>query len=169
MSTRTSAQSFVTREELAELRGELAACRAEIAHLKERLVVLEGGDFEVVVSTTATSSNTAAAAEHLPADRAAIAGDIGKWIAKALRGERAGLSGRERISLQSRVYLVFKDLGGKVYNPPLFCELWREAKQYCTIAGHAANDSIFVGLPSKAEARIVTLSAGCNLPESLQR
>eukprot|EP00438_Fugacium_kawagutii_P010863 Skav216247 [mRNA] locus=scaffold20:89010:95933:+ [translate_table: standard] len=159
MSSRPES-NWVSREEFDTLCGEVASLIAEVANLTSRLAELEGEPgFEVVTSATASTaaapSAPSASADRIPAERSVIAAEIGGWIRRALRGERRGLSGREKIALQSRIYLIFKDLHGAVHNPPLCFELWREAKVHCTVGGHAANDSVFVGLPSKAEARIV--------------
>eukprot|EP00435_Cladocopium_sp_Y103_P039135 s110_g10.t1 len=159
MSRRTFDQNPVTREEFEILKAELVLCKAEIGSLKAKIEVLEserGLDFEVVSSAPSASAAPASAlpAESLPADRAEIAAEIGKWVGKALKGQRRGLSGREKIALQSRLYLVFRDIQGRDHNPPLFFSTWKETKDLCSLRGQLG-DSLFVGLPSKAEARIV--------------
>lgn len=168
MSARLGDQTSVSRQEFELLQAELYKCRAEVATLKARVAALEGeSGFELVSSPPGTES-AATSSDRISSERSEIAAGIGEWIRKALQGERRGLSGRERIAQQSRIYLIFKDLHGTVHNPPLSFELWREAKVHCTVGGHSANDSIFVGLPSKAEARIVVSSARVSLPASLQ-
>ena len=173
MSLRTPDQTPVTREELEVLKAELVLCKAEISSLKARVEVLEserGSDFELISSAPSASTAPASApvAESLPSDRAEIAAEIGQWICKALRGQRRGLSGREKISLQSRLYLVFRDIPGRDHNPPLFFGTWRETKEVYSIGGQLG-DSLFVGLPSKAEGRIVVQHARVTLPAELQQ
>lgn len=161
------------REEVDVLRAELSEARVAIASLQERLSSLEsrtpgaGGD-----TPSEDSGFILASAVEEPAgyrvgtERESAAREIGQWVRRALAGQRHGLSGRQRITLSSRLYLVFKDFDLQEYNPPLVFWKWSDCRELVTRGGQPG-DSIFVGLPSKTEARLVCSAASLRVPESL--
>ena len=124
-----------------------------------------------VVREAAPSSVSAAtaAACDLPADRVEAATDIGAWVKRCLAGQLRGLSGRERVQLASKIYLVFRTFDNEVHNPPLVFFTWRDTKARVYSRDGQPGDSVFVGLPSKAEARLVVQSASFAEPSSLRR
>ena len=130
----------------------------------------ERSDFEVISSAPSSSAarGAAAAGVDLPPHRVAAAEKIGAWIQRCLKDQPRGLSGREEIELASRVYLVVRDIHGTTYNPPKVFENWAGAKALCTLEKQLG-DSVFVGLPSKAEARIAVSAAGLDIPPALTR
>lgn len=81
-------------------------------------------------------------------EREAICDEIGAFVLRGLRGEYHGSSGRDQISLPSRLWLVFRDHFG----------------DRLTKVGHQLGDSLFVGLPSEREARLVCSRAGVPWP-----
>lgn len=128
------------------------------------------GSFEAV-STVASgpAAESTVAVSELSRERIEVAGDIGAWVKRCLAGQLRGLSGRERVQLASRYYLVFRTFDQAVHNPPLvFCS-WREAKARVYSTEGQPSDSVFVGLPTKAEARLVVQSAGFSEPSALRR
>lgn len=55
-------------------------------------------------------------------------------------------------------------------NPPLIFFTWTEAKPLCVcVLRGQPSDSIFIGLPSKEEARVAISAAGLEFPAALQR
>ena len=101
--------------------------------------------------------------------RESVARGIGQFIVRALRGERRGSSGRDKINLSSKYYLVFPDREGREHKAPVRVETsFASLKASCFKAGVADEKAVFVGVPSLREARIVAAEAGCDLPPSLQ-
>ena len=97
-----------------------------------------------------------------PEDRAGrerLAADIGRWIRRALAGEFRGSSGRDRLRLQNRLYLVFSDFEGVPLTPPLLVDRFSEVKRLCK-RGSDCGRAVFVGVASKWEAEIIFREAG---------
>lgn len=174
------------------LRFELAALRVQVEDLTAQVAELQADrGFEVVHSwqpageTTATATTSAAvpettesylarAALHAPSAAAASGGlslteresiciEIGQHISRSLRGLNRGESGRKKLKLASRLYLVFKDSQGVVHNPCKVHYRWSAVKDDCARSGDFG-DSVFIGLPSLFDARIVCQTAGVALP-----
>eukprot|EP00438_Fugacium_kawagutii_P018145 Skav206345 [mRNA] locus=scaffold3448:16189:18383:+ [translate_table: standard] len=147
----TSPQDLGT---VAELRAELAAVRAEVAVLRTRVEKLErerDSDFEVVQPATASQPASSTARRELSYERVCTAENIGYWVVRCLNSDYRGPSGRDRISLPSRWYLVFRDVEFKTYNPPLLFPTWKEAKPYCSAASTGSfQQSVFVGEEEKS-------------------
>ena len=163
--------------QLAELKLEVASLRAEVARQADRIARLElegsaGEEFELVVSEPAGSSRpsvaagaTGAASEALLAreppteeERRAVAREVGRFLRAQLDGQLSGPSGRDKIALPNRVYVVCRDIEGKLYNPPLVLERFYEVRNICK-RGTGFGSSVFVGLPSKWEARVAVEAA----------
>ena len=81
-------------------------------------------------------------------EREQTAREIGCWLRRALDGRPRGPSGRDRIQLASRFYLVCRDIHGNLRNPPLLFSSWKLAKEVCCRQGEPG-DAVFIGLPSK--------------------
>ena len=164
--------------QLAELKLELASLRAEVARQADRIARLEldsvsaAEEFELVVSEQAdgsrpspaagaSSAASGASASQTPAseeERSAVAREVGRFLRAQLDGRLSGSSGRDKISLPNRIYLVCRDIEGKTYNPPLVLERFYEVRNLCK-RGSSFGNSIFVGLPSKWEARLAVEAA----------
>eukprot|EP00435_Cladocopium_sp_Y103_P060036 s81_g21.t2 len=95
--------------------------------------------------------------------REAICDGIAEHIKRCLRGDHRGESGRDRIHLPSRIWLVFKDYEGTVYNPVKVCRSFGACKELVKRGEHCG-DSIFVGLPSEREACRVAGQSGVGWP-----
>ena len=171
----------VSQEQLDSLVRKLEDQAAEIAALRSRVVVLEsrltgasqGSDFELISAAPSSPRAQPAAplvlsSSGISEERREIARGIGQWLKRCVSGEIRGPSGRDQINLPSKVYLVVRDIHLKVYSPPLVFFTWSEAKTLCVLRGQPA-DSIFIGLPSKEEARVALASAGFEFPAALQR
>ena len=131
--------------------------------LRERVAVLEaqafgaaqGSEFELV--STAPPSPKANGHQVLSSsgvseERREIARGIGQWLKRCVAGEIRGPGGRDQINFPSKSYIVVGDIHLKVRSPPLIFVIWAEAKSFCVVRGQPS-DSIFIGLPSKEEAR----------------
>lgn len=120
-------------------------------------------------SWTQVSSNRSTALIE-PEDRAGreeLARTIGEFIRRSLDGRPRGPSGRDRLRLQNRYYLVFADFEGIQLESPLFTDKFSEVKAI-TKRGNGAGSSVFVGLPTLWESKIVLQTAGFPLPQRLR-
>lgn len=92
-------------------------------------------------------------------EREEIATNLGLWVARSVRGEHRGASGRDRNPLSSRVWITVRDFQGLIYDPPLIHRTWQGCKVLCK-RGSEAGDSVFFGLPTQQEARRAVEAAG---------
>lgn len=174
MSTRLDNVDVVEqlRRSLEDLRLEVGDLREQVASHQERLSALEGrtpvDDFEVLPadSAAAASTGTSRAGYCVGSERQGIARDIGIWVRQALQGRRRGLSGRERIAQSSRYYLVFRDFDSVLHDPPRLFHSWIDCKAVVTRHSQPG-DSLYIGLPTREESRIVCSSAGVTIPAEL--
>lgn len=95
--------------------------------------------------------------------RSGVAIEAGKFVRRCLDGAHRGESGREKIKLQSRLYLVFRDFRGTIYNPVRVCNTFSECKALVKPDGHCG-DSIFLGWPTQWEAKLCAREAGVAWP-----
>lgn len=98
------------------------------------------------------------------AEREHICGDIAAFLVRCRTGQARGTSGRDRINLPSRVWLVCRDFEGQDYNPVLIYKIFALCKDLVK-RGSDCGQSIFVGLPSEREARFVVALAGLEWPD----
>ena len=96
-------------------------------------------------------------------EREAICDEIGDFIRRSLDGDHRGASGRDRLHLPSRIWLVFRDYEGLCYKPVRVCRSWQSCKDLVK-RGDGAGDSVYVGLPSEREACRVAGRAGVGWP-----
>ena len=168
---------WVTRSEFERVLVELASLQLKVQELQSRLD--SGEDFEVVSSvapsaadppsSTSTPTTTAVAAvTDLSPERVAVAEQIGQWIRRGLNQQNRGLSGREKVDLASKLYVVVRDINGTVFDPPKVFSSWSGAKALVSV-DKQLGDSIFVGFPSKAEARLAVSAAGLKIPDALTK
>lgn len=171
-----SAEPLDTLEELATalrlLQVEVRSLRSEVSSIQETLSS-EGrtlGAADAAASEISSDSGfvltSLAAGYRVGAEREAAARSIGQWVLRCLGGEHRGLSGRERIQQSSRYYLVFRDFNQRTHNPPLLFTSWVQCKTAVLRAGQPG-DSIYIGLPTQEEARLVIESAGLRVPPEL--
>ena len=120
--------------------------------------------------TPSVASATTAGSTRNPLtwlQREEICDEIGAYIRRALEGDHRGASGRDRIQLASRVWLVFQDYEGLRYEPVHVCRTFGQCRALVK-RGEDLGDSIFVGLPSEREAIRVASVAGVPWPASLE-
>ena len=165
-----------TQEQVAALLERIEKQAEELAALRLRVSQLElrrDSEFEVISSGPATAPGSSSpslvlSSSGISEERREIARGIGRWLKRCAEGEIRGPSGRDQINLPSKLYLIIRDIHSKVYNPPLIYFTWAEAKSLCVVRGQPT-DSIFIGLPSKEEARVAISAAGFEFPAALQR
>ena len=92
-------------------------------------------------------------------EREEIARCVGHFLRRALRGDHTGTSHRDRNPLRSRVYVVCQDFAGHRIEPPRVLDRFSEAAALCK-RGSDCGSSVFVGLPSRWEARLALQTAG---------
>ena len=158
-------------------RADFRALLLTVEGLQRRVSVLEGqgttsaaasvSSFELVVPEPGTGS-AAAAASALSSERLQASRLIGAWIKRCLRSEPRGLSGREKIALASKFYVVVHGFDLVIYNPPKVFASWSEAKALTHHLGQPG-DSIFVGVPSRAEVRAVLAAAELEIPAAFRQ
>ena len=169
MSHPASAEEREFHSLLADLGAEVSALRLEVAATKDRVLGLEDQ-----ISNPQATSAAAATPAPTPAgysvgsEREAIARDIGRWIRRCLDGRSPGPSGRDRIRLASKWYLCIRDINRRVHDPPLVFDSWSRCGAHVLRSGtNQPEDSIFIGLPSKTEARLAIQAAGLQIPSLL--
>lgn len=170
MSSSEAASIASLAAALADLRLEAQTLRTEVASIRETLSS-EGRTpvVERTCSEVSSESSFVLASEagyRVGSERQAACRVIGRWVTRCLAGENAGASGRERIQQSSRYYLIFKDFDHQVYNPPLVFTSWSQCKSLVVRSGQSG-DSIYIGLPSQEEARIVIETARLSIPPAL--
>lgn len=170
--------SLRSQLEVLRLRGENLEERVRDleAEREERLSGYEGSRVEEAAPSSiggqsSWSSITARSSGPVdPADRGAreaLCAQIGGFIRRAVRGEHRGTSGRDRLRLANRCYLVFANFEGEIFSEPLFCNRFSEVAAVCKRQSDCGR-AIFVGLPTLWEARSVCRSAGYDLPAGLR-
>ena len=115
-------------------------------------------------SAVSEGSSTAGAVE--PEDRQGrerLAAEIGRWIRRALGGDFRGTSGRDRLRLQNRLYLIFSNFEGIALVPPLYVDRFSEVRRICK-RGSDCGRAVFVGVAAQWEAEIVFREAGFHPP-----
>ena len=168
--------------EVEGLREDLRAVHRKLDHLLELVVghfentsvssfELVGQEAEGSPEVSATgpvsgSSSSAPASGQSWAERERICVEIGHFLTRSLAGGHRGNSGRDKLKLASRLYLVIRDFSGAVTTRPVrVVTKFSEVKELCA-KGNYWGDSIFVGLPSQREGRLVCETAGFGWPPS---
>lgn len=162
------------------LSAELARITAELQQLQIRVSGVEHsgspaataysiGGFEVVSEEPASAPASGPVVTGFSSDRIRISRGIGHWLRRCLDSENRGSSGRDQIPLQSKFYLVARDVKLVNHNPPLVFTSWREAKPHCQVAGSPGIDSIYVGLPAQQDVWIVAEAAGLVVPAAFRQ
>lgn len=163
-------------QELQQLRRDLSDIASRVLALETQVGLLQessssGNNLTVnylggAAYPTETSSTAASTAAPATPDRREVAVEIGHFIRRRLDGFTVGESGRSKIRLQSRVYVVARDFSGKVLDP---------VRVFSTVAAFqhlvkregattVSDESIFVGFPSTWEAKVAVETAGLRYP-----
>ena len=101
-------------------------------------------------------------------ERFAIVDQISGFIERSLAGDHRGTSGREKIPLQSRYWVVIRDYAGQIYTPVKVFTQWGSAKSLVKRA-QDCGDSIFIGFPSEQEGKRAIEGAGLRWPARFER
>ena len=185
----SSAELRSLRAEFAELREELAKLRLEFSTLKRSLLEKESGESESSFSLVSEppiagprAELSAAAADLFPKPswsenisvsdptsssaptiswerRLEVSREVGRFLGRAVRSEHRGASGREKIRLASRFWLVARGFGGELYNPVRVFSKWGLAKDLVK-KGSETRNSVFLGLPSQRKIECAIAASG---------
>ena len=186
------ADSVSLRVEVAELREEVESLRVEVGRLRRslselRLIVQGVGEvdrvsessFAVVaeqreipvaplpLAETGGAGRAASSCGLSWGERESIAEQIGGYLVRSLAGNHRGSSGRDRIPLASRFYIIVRDFTGHVFSPVKVVRSWSSCQRLVK-RGSDIGESIFVGVPSEREAQKVVSSAGLTFPQVIE-
>eukprot|EP00435_Cladocopium_sp_Y103_P037073 s2573_g9.t1 len=166
---------WMSKSEVAELRAVVRDLQRRVAELEanqsrassadsfQLVLQAEGPEAETPIPQAGSSSRPEAetpqggeypseVATHDTEARVLLAKGIGKFLRRAVSGQPRGSSGRDRLRLQNRCYLVIADFSGQQLAVPKFLTSFAEVRQLCK-RGADVGGSVFVGLPTKWEAR----------------
>lgn len=153
-------QRQLNRAERAE-----AASQASGSVLDSPAASSRSGSYSLV--TTAPLDRVIEAVGERPAlsweERESICDQIGVWVLRSLQGHHRGASGRDRIPLASRVWIVFQDYHGNQFDPAQVFYTFGACRDLVK-RGSSCGSSVFLGLPSEREARRVCSRAGIAWP-----
>lgn len=156
--------------ELAAIREELHLLTIRVNRLHTQVIGAQDSDFELVGESTATSHNTSSAAGTTEGRgdslREDAARETGRFFLRCLQGLPRGESGRSRVKLQNRIYVVVRTYSGEVHTAPVIVlERYNQVKRLvCHPDAEVFGDSIFCGFPSKWEAQLAVSTAGFSWP-----
>lgn len=77
----------------------------------------------------------------------------GRFLRRALSGDFRGSSGRDRLRLQSRHYVVAKSYEGEVYSPVKVFEHFSQVRELCK-RDFSCGQAVFLGFATKWELRL---------------
>lgn len=174
------------KREVERLSAEVARLCIRVSDLEETLRLQRELDFEIVHSSRASGYSEASAPASAPAstasvvsgtpapeggqswsERERIAREVGQFLRRALEGSPRGTSGRDRIRVASRLYIICRDIQGTCYNPPVVCSRFSRVKELC-FRGSEVGDSVFIGLPSQREVTVCLEAARLQVPATFQ-
>eukprot|EP00435_Cladocopium_sp_Y103_P018461 s4220_g4.t1 len=136
----------------------------------ERAAGQSGQSVRAAVEQSAPAASTltsAAPSSHTTLtwlQREEICDQIGRFLARSIAGGHRGSSGREKINLPSRLWVIVRDYAGQIYTPVKVVRTWTSCKVLCKPNNYECGDSVFVGLPSEREARRVVQAAQLEWP-----
>ena len=176
----------------SDLRGEAKSLRLLIDDLEARLTALENRIAEedredpppqlcfspgareapnlpVASRGPSSSASYTVISSRVPATepdqelREEAARQTGRFFDRALRGVTRGPSGRERVNLANRCYVLVRDRHNIVHDPVIVFQRFSDLRPHVSQNGGFA-DSIFAGFSSAWEAEIATHTAGLAYP-----
>ncbi len=179
----------MSSSEVKALRAEIAALRFRLEEQEERIKRLEEGgavrseaaeesvnrsELWEGQSLGGQSSLGSYSVVHVPdvvqkedvGARLALAKACGAFLKRAVEGDFRGGSGRDRLRLSSRVYLVVADYSGQRFEPPKVFFDFGSVRSICK-SGNQCGRSVFLGFASQWEAKEAVREAGFARPTEL--
>eukprot|EP00435_Cladocopium_sp_Y103_P061388 s246_g23.t1 len=170
-------------DEIEELRVGLERLRIHCANLESRVALLEGHPQQRTVSAgysasfTQVSSPVRSQASAASTRRDVVAGDtegrialareIGAYLRRAYDGLPRGASGRDRLALQNKWFLVLVDFEGRRLEEPLISHSFSAIRDRCKRGSDTA-DSVFIGFATKWEAKLALEAGRFPVPAELR-
>lgn len=121
----------------------------------------------VVAAEASVPAPKAGARQYSEQERIEAAEKAGQFLKRALSGGLLGTSSRDQLNIQSRVYVLCRDIHGKCYNPPQVHRAFSTLKPLVKNSEGLLGDSVFIGLPTLWEAKIAVRAAGLEWSASL--
>ena len=168
----------VQRAELSSLRGQLNSLQVALEDLVERIERLEVSESDRYSAITpypeereqrsglSSPQQTSLVQVGDTEGRRELAAEIGRFLGRAAQGDYRGSSGRDRLRLANRCYIVVKTFEGSTLPTPLFTQQFSEVRRLCK-RGNDCGAAVFVGLPTIWEAKVVIQHSGLPTPVSL--
>lgn len=170
--------------DLGNLLAELRLLQDEATRINERIadltVRVQALEFEVVEPSPVVNQGPLAGTSGPPPassgsggssglDRTEIAREAGRFFVRCLAGGDRGVSGQGRVKLQKRIYVVVRDIAGKLYTQPVrvFSSFSSTKLLVADRETGEFGDSIFCGFASQWEAKIAVGEAGLSWPSSI--
>lgn len=152
-----------------ELRFEFEALRLEVTELKQARSSAGASAVEaasVPVGSTAASGSALSDSPIASSDqegRALLARQIGRFLRASVEGRHFGSSGRDKLSLRSRLYVALADYQGNRFPKP---RVYREFSSLAAVCkrGPSAGNSVFVGFATEWEAKLALEEGGFAWP-----
>lgn len=149
----------------------LSQIRSELHSLVERVDNLEAQvlseSFEIVGSEPTPPAASGASTVPSELERTEAAKQTGQFFRRALLGQPRGETGRSRVKLQNRIYIVIRRFDGTVHTDPVGVYTQFSLVKAITAEGGRGNqfgDSIFAGFASAWEAKVAVRDAGFSWP-----
>lgn len=161
------------QREIVVLRAELFAIVARLDRLEAELQDHSARAYNNTAGGSTTPPSTGggtSAADYTRAEREDAAKQTGRFFARCLAGRPRGESGRGRIQLPNRIFVVVKNFRGQIFTEPVrVYTAWAPVKRLVAEEGNPQNfgDSIFAGFAAKWEAEVAVCEAGLSWPPSL--
>ena len=146
-------------EERLVAEASVEALRLQVASVDRRLREVEHRDTAgsssgyTVVSAPVGGASGAVVTGTGPIDptsdsaRRELAEEIGRFLRRCVQGFFRGSSGRDRLALQSRLYVVIADYQGNNFDPPLYFSAFAPVRSHCK-EGSCCGRAIFIGFDS---------------------
>ena len=98
-------------------------------------------------------------------EREELADQIGDWLRRELDGRGGGVSGRDRLELRSRLYVLAADHRGTRFNPVRVYSRLADLRTHF-LDRQNPGQAIFIGFASSWEARRAVAKAGLSWPDA---
>ena len=162
LSPRARSASFEVVAQTPTPRSYPRASSPERQATRTPVVVSSGLEIGPPAAPTASAS---ASSQETGEQRAAACREIGLFLRRAVNVLHRGASGRDRLSQQSRLWLVVRDFEGTRRDPVVVCHKFSQCAQLCK-RGSECGDSVFVGLPARRDVIAVCAAGDFQLPAS---
>eukprot|EP00435_Cladocopium_sp_Y103_P049652 s1444_g15.t1 len=159
-------QNLSLRVGVLERRADRAENRSEAVGSTSEFEVISGAASSVAEVAGGEGSQVGDVLVSDLAGRRQLAAEIGLFLQRCVRGEHRGTSGRDRLKLQNRIYVVLADFEGNLLSEPRVESSFAPVKALCK-RGSDPGRAIFVGFPTKWEAKLALQTGGFAVAQAL--